>query len=85
MTERPTPEHETSRRQLTDDYRHRYTGYWSRDGICRIRITCRWWSVSEGQDGSLCSGVGNRSPSSRVLRSEHLCYTQGVCTAECSG
>jgi len=38
MTERPAPEHETSRRQLTHDYRHRYTGYWSRDGICRIRI-----------------------------------------------
>ena len=38
MNERPTPEHEASRRQLTHDYRHTYVGYWSRDGICRIRI-----------------------------------------------
>jgi len=38
MTERPAPEHETSRRQLTHDYHHTYTGYWSRDGLCRIRI-----------------------------------------------
>ena len=38
MTERPAPERETSRRQLVHDELFTYAGYWSQDGICRIRI-----------------------------------------------
>ena len=38
MTERPAPERETSRRQLIHDELFTYAGYWSQDGICRIRI-----------------------------------------------
>lgn len=38
MTERLRPEGETSRRQLVHDELFTYAGYWSQDGICRIRI-----------------------------------------------
>ena len=38
MTERPAPERETSRRQLVHDELFTYAGYWSQDGVCRIRI-----------------------------------------------
>ena len=38
MTERPTPERESSPRQLVHDDLFTYAGYWSQDGVCRIRI-----------------------------------------------
>ena len=38
MTERPAPEHGTAQRQLVADYRYTYTGYWTRDAVCRIQI-----------------------------------------------
>jgi hypothetical protein len=38
MIERPTPERETSQRQLMADYRYTYTGSWNRAAVCRIQI-----------------------------------------------
>ena len=38
MTERPRPERLTSERQLIADYHYTYTGYWTRDAVCRIQI-----------------------------------------------
>jgi len=38
MTERPRPERETTQRQPVADYHYTYTGYWTRDAVCRIQI-----------------------------------------------